>query len=157
VKDSQGSQPSETPCNDDDGAFSDVCIGKQQLSKDDITTGTCYGKPTLWWNRCLFCGGSGGSACCDNCTSNCCPDLPPDYDECECGTNCTCSPPSGVVSDQGIAHDIYPCSHCGAGGDPSNNHYSCQPCPLSPNEESKACVPCRISMTPNNNIKPHWE
>jgi len=153
VKDSEGSQPSETWCQDNDGAWSSVCIDQQPTYPSGTTTGTCYGNPALWWNRCRWCGGSGGAAtCCD--TGGCTPDS---EGVCgACGTNCDCVPPVGRISDGGMASDIYPCSHCGAGDDPSNNHYSCNPC-QGGNVESRACAPCRISIKPNNSVSPHWE
>jgi hypothetical protein len=147
VKDSEGSQPSETWCNNDDGAIGRaVCIDKET----DASLGVCYGSPQLWKSECRYCGGVLG--CCDDNWDTGCDD--PCY--CGEGNECDCIIPTGAFSTLGVSEYVQPCSHCIDGIDPNDlNHPSCIPCEDIAGE-SRVCAPCHIKIVPNNSPVPSW-
>jgi hypothetical protein len=148
VNDAQGNNAPDQYCNNDTwvAVMNPPCLGKEYMGDGNYSEGTCYGSPAVWWGECNHC-----TDCCKTEPTGC--SVP-----CDCGRtsdDCQCSFPNVVISDEGIPNPAYPCSHCGAGGDPSLNHYSCNPCPAG-NLESHQCAPCSIKIRPNSNDKPWW-
>jgi len=149
VNDAQGSQPSETWCqNAFYEAVDPVCTDKQQDGAGGLTKGTCYGPPLAWHDRCYYC-----DDCCNGDWSGGCSG------SCECTPLdpwCSCAPPNSQISNEGIPDPLYPCSHC-CGGVESLNHPTCNPCIAPPDcQESHICTPCRLTIRPNNSEVPAW-
>ena len=149
VNDAQGSQPSETWCQNEYYELVDpVCLDIQKNHDGTFTKGTCYGQPLTWFDRCYYC-----DACCDEDWDGC------DSGICKCGSRpdewCTCTPPASSTTYDGIPNEVYPCSHCGSGGVPSLNYPTCNPCPTD-GTEANNCAPCRLVIRPNNSEVPAW-
>lgn len=138
VKDSEGSQPSETWCNNLGIAGSSVCIEKEFAT----SLGVCYGSPQLWYDKCEYCGGASG--CCDTHWDGCSAG-------CACDPYCDCPYPTSGFGTTGV--DQYPCQYCGSSDPSSLNHTSCIPCDSG---NSRVCAPCNIKITPNNSPVPSW-